>query len=83
MTDGLSNVKPELTLYRSFQLKMMGVHIYVIAAGRFLHGAPESVGLASTPFRHFYRVYNMKAFLKVSRMLPVVIKKGQLPPTHV
>lgn len=72
ITDGLSNVKKELTLYRALQLKMMGVQIYVVALGRFVYGIPESIGLATTTQRHFFRVRNMKAFLKVARMIPNV-----------
>ncbi|KAK3752326.1 hypothetical protein QZH41_010346 [Actinostola sp. cb2023] len=83
ITDGLSNVKQELTLYRGFQLKMMGAQIYVIATGRFMYGAPETVGLATTPFRHFFRLYNMKAFLKATRMIPEIpLMKGQQSPSR-
>ncbi|XP_031563743.1 collagen alpha-4(VI) chain-like isoform X2 [Actinia tenebrosa] len=72
ITDGLSNVQKELTLYRAFELKMMGVQIYVVAVGRFVYGIPESIGLATTSLRHLFRVRNMKAFLNVARMIPSV-----------
>jgi uncharacterized protein with von Willebrand factor type A (vWA) domain len=71
LTDGLSNVKRNLTLLRGSQLKTAGVEIFVMAVGRYHQGFEEIVGLASSTYAHLYRVGHMKGFLRVMKLIPI------------
>lgn len=70
VTDGQSNVKKQLTLYKAFKLKNMGIEIFVIAIGSYLRGIAEIVGLASSTDAHLYRVKNMKDLLEIVQLIP-------------
>ncbi|KXJ19100.1 collagen alpha-1(XXII) chain [Exaiptasia diaphana] len=70
VTDGQSNVKKQLTLYKAFKLKNMGIEIFVIAVGGYLRGIAEIVGLASSTDAHLYRVKNMKDLLEIVQLIP-------------
>ena len=52
ITDGQSNVQPQLTKANADKLKRLGVHIYVFAVGSYIPGIGEMVqvaGSSSTP----------------------------------
>ncbi|EDO50015.1 predicted protein [Nematostella vectensis] len=69
-TDGQSNVKEQMTLYRAFRLKKRGVEIYVVAVGKYLYGMHEIIGLATSSSHHLYRVRSMKDFVKIVQLIP-------------
>lgn len=70
VTDGQSNVKKQLTLYKAFRLKNMGIEVFVVAVGNYLRGIAEIVGLASSTDAHLYRVRDMKGLLEVVHLIP-------------
>ena len=70
LTDGSSNMHVHLTLYRAFQLKMMGVEIFVIAIGSYMPGIQELVAIASSTDKHLYRVRNTMSLLDIVRLIP-------------
>lgn len=71
LTDGQSNVKKRETLYKAFQLKMMGVEIFVMAVGNYIRGINELVSIASSSDTHLFRVESMADFDKVVKMIPL------------
>ncbi|XP_032221860.1 uncharacterized protein LOC5520805 [Nematostella vectensis] len=70
VTDGQSNINMERTLYNAFQLKNMGIEIFVVAVGKYLRGIAEIVGLASSTDAHLYRVRNLRGLLEVVHLIP-------------
>ncbi|XP_048579052.1 collagen alpha-1(VII) chain [Nematostella vectensis] len=66
ITDGLSTVDQQLTIYRGFQLKRMGVQLFVIAMGTKVYGMPEVLGLVSSVHRHLFRVRDLSQLLLVT-----------------
>ena len=70
LTDGTSNMHIHLTLYRAFQLKILGVEIFVIGVGNYMPGIQELVGIASSTNRHLYRVRNALSLLDIARLIP-------------
>lgn len=70
VTDGLSNMGKELTLFKAFNLKGDGVEIFVVAVGGFSFGMQEILGLASSTDRHLYRVMDMESFVQVANLIP-------------
>ena len=70
LTDGSSNMHVHLTLYRAFQLKMMGVEIFVIGIGSYMPGIQELVAIASSTDKHLYRVRNTMSLLDIVRLIP-------------
>ena len=70
VTDGRSNLFKELTLWRSLQLKFMGVEIYVMAVGKHVHGIQELASIATTASAHMYRVKDFTSFVKVVKLIP-------------
>ena len=70
VTDGLSNMGKELTLFKAFNLKDDGVEIFVVAVGGFSFGMQEILGLASSTDRHLYRVLDMESFVQVANLIP-------------
>lgn len=70
LTDGSSNVNVHFTLFRAFQLKMLGVEMFVIGVGNYMPGIQELVGIASTTNRHLFRVRNTMSLLDITRLIP-------------
>ncbi|EDO50016.1 predicted protein [Nematostella vectensis] len=70
VTDGRSNVDKELTLYQAFQLKLMGVEVFVVAVGKYIKGIEEILGMASSFEKHLFRVESLAGFARVVRMIP-------------
>lgn len=70
LTDGSSNMHIHLTLYRAFQLKILGVEIFAIGVGNYMPGIQELVGIASSTDKHLYRVRNALSLLDIARLIP-------------
>lgn len=70
LTDGSSNMNIHLTLYRAFQLKMIGVEMFVIGVGNYMPGIHELVGIASSTNRHLFRVRDTMSLLDIARLIP-------------
>ena len=70
MTDGLSNVKTDLTPFEAFQLKAVGIEIFVVAVGGFEYGIQEIIMMASSTDKHVHRVNNFQGFLDVVQLIP-------------
>ena len=70
LTDGSSNMNVHLTLFRAFQLKMLGVEIFVIGVGNYMPGILELVGIASSTHRHLFRVRSTLSLLDITRLIP-------------
>lgn len=70
LTDGNSNMNIHLTLYRAFQLKMLGVEMFVIGVGNYMPGIHELVGIASSTNRHLFRVRDTLSLLDIARLIP-------------
>lgn len=71
VTDGLSNVQSQRTLFRGWQLRATGAEIFVMAVGQYDQGFEEIIGLASSTHAHLYRVAHMRGFLRVMKLIPV------------
>ena len=59
-----------LTLYRAFQLKILGVEMFVIGVGNYMSGIQELVGIASSTNRHLFRVRDAMSLLDIARLIP-------------
>lgn len=70
VTDGLSNIGKDLTLYKAFNLKNDGVEIFVVAVGGFTFGIQEILGLASSSDRHLFRVRDFDGLIEVTSFIP-------------
>jgi len=70
LTDGSSNINVHLTLYRAFQLKILGVEMFVIGVGNYMPGIQELVGIASSTNRHLFRVRDTLSLLDIARLIP-------------
>lgn len=70
VTDGLSNMGKEMTLFKAFGLKNDGVEIFVVAVGGFTFGIEEIIGLASSTDRHLYRVRDFEGLIEVTNLIP-------------
>ena len=70
LTDGRSNMNIHLTLYRAFQLKILGVEMFVIGVGNYMSGIQELVGIASSTNRHLFRVRDAMSLLDIARLIP-------------
>ena len=81
LTDGSSNMNIHLTLYRAFQLKILGVEMFVIGVGNYMPGIQELVGIASSADRHLYRVRDVMSLLEIVRLIPdwKYVHEYQLP----
>ena len=81
LTDGSSNMNIHLTLYRAFQLKILGVEMFVIGVGNYMPGIQELVGIASSTNRHLFRVRDALSLLDIARLIPPwkYMHKHQLP----
>lgn len=81
LTDGSSNMNIHLTLYRAFQLKSLGVEMFVIGVGNYMPGIQELVGIASSTDRHLFRVRDAMSLLDIARLIPPwkYLHQHQLP----
>ena len=81
LTDGRSNMNIHLTLYRAFQLKVLGVEMFVIGVGNYMSGIQELVGIASSTNRHLFRVRDALSLLEIVRLIPdwKYVHQRQLP----
>ena len=81
LTDGTSNMNIHLTLFRAFQLKILGVEMFVIGVGNYMPGIQELVGIASSTDRHLFRVRSAMSLLDIARLIPPwkYIHQHQLP----
>jgi len=81
LTDGSSNMNIHLTLYRAFQLKILGVEMFVIGVGNYMPGIQELVGIASSTNRHLFRVRDALSLLEIVRLIPdwKYVHQHQLP----
>jgi len=70
VTDGLSNMGKDMTLFKAFGLKNDGIEIFVVAVGGFSFGIQEIIGLASSTDRHLYRVLDFDGFIEVTSLIP-------------
>ena len=70
VTDGQSNIKREETIPSAFQLKLLGVEVFVIAVGEYLEGIQEMVQMASSTDAHMYRVMNMSGLVEIIKLIP-------------
>lgn len=70
VTDGLSNIGKEMTLFKAFSLKSTGVEIFVVAVGGFTFGIDEIIGLASTTDQHIFRVRDFNNLIEVINYIP-------------
>ncbi|XP_078351092.1 collagen alpha-1(XXII) chain-like isoform X2 [Oculina patagonica] len=80
-TDGSSNMNIHLTLYRAFELKILGVEMFVIGVGNYMPGIQELVGVASSTNRHLFRVRSAMSLLDIARLIPPwkYMQQHQLP----
>ncbi|KAJ7357408.1 hypothetical protein OS493_024919 [Desmophyllum pertusum] len=78
---GSSNMNIHLTLYRAFQLKSLGVEMFVIGVGNYMPGIQELVGIASSTDRHLFRVRDAMSLLDIARLIPPwkYLHQHQLP----
>ncbi|XP_078351090.1 collagen alpha-5(VI) chain-like isoform X1 [Oculina patagonica] len=81
LADGSSNVNIHLTLYRAFELKILGVEMFVIGVGNYMPGIQELVGIASSTDRHLFRVRDVMSLLEIVRLIPdwKYVHQYQLP----
>ena len=70
VTDGQSNIKRNETIPSAFELKLMGIEIFVIAVGEYLEGIKELVQVASSSDAHMYRVLNMSGLVQMIKLIP-------------
>lgn len=70
VTDGMSNLYKQMTLWRALQLKFMGIEVYVLAVGNHIHGVREIASIATSPKSHLFRVKDFKSFVKVVKLIP-------------
>lgn len=70
LTDGQSNIKRDETVPSAFQLKLLGVEVFVVAVGEYLEGIQEIVQMASSTDAHMYRVLNMSNLVKIIKLVP-------------
>ena len=70
LTDGQSNINRDQTVTRAFQLKLLGIEVFVIAVGEYLEGIQEMVQMASSTDDHMFRVLNMKNLVEVVKLIP-------------
>ncbi|XP_068748371.1 matrilin-3-like [Montipora capricornis] len=70
VTDGLSNMGKDMTLFKAFNLKNDGVEIFVVAVGGFTFGLQEIIGLASSTDRHLFRVRDFDGLIEVTSFIP-------------
>lgn len=70
VTDGLSNIGKEMTLFKAFNLKNVGVEIFVVAVGGFTFGIQEIIGLASSTDKHLFRVLDFDGLIEVTNYIP-------------
>jgi len=70
VTDGLSNIGKDMTLFKAFNLKNAGVEIFVVAIGGFTFGIQEIIGLASSTDRHLFRVRDFDGLIEVTNYIP-------------
>lgn len=70
VTDGQSNINRDQTVTRAFQLKLLGIEVFVIAVGEYLEGIQEMVQMASSTNAHMFRVLNMKNLVEVVKLIP-------------
>lgn len=70
VTDGLSNIGKDMTLFKAFSLKNDGVEIFVVAIGGFTFGIAEIIGLASSTDRHLFRVRDFDGLIEVTNYIP-------------
>ena len=76
VTDGQSNIKKKETVPSAFQLKLLGIEVFVIAEGEYLEGIQEMVQMASSTDAHMYRVLNMRGLVEIVKLIP---DAGQRP----
>lgn len=76
VTDGQSNIKRDETVPSAFQLKVLGIEVFVIAVGEYLEGIQEMVQMASSTDAHMYRVLNMGDLVEIVKLIPNVGKKS-------
>ena len=70
VTDGQSNINRNETIPIAFQLKLLGIEIFVIAVGEYLEGIKELVQMASSTDAHMYRVLNMSGLVQIIKLIP-------------
>ncbi|KXJ26358.1 integrin alpha-X [Exaiptasia diaphana] len=70
VTDGRSNIKNELTLYRAAKLKNYHIEIFVLAVGKYIQGIDELAELATSKQWHLFRVETMEGLIEVVKMIP-------------
>jgi len=68
VTDGSSNVSPQLTIPNAFALKANNVKIFVVAVGDAISGIDEIVKVASNPSTDLLRVQNMSGFWNLIKL---------------
>lgn len=83
VTDGLSNIGKDLTLFKAFNLKNDGVEIFVVAVGGFTFGIQEILGLASSSDRHLFRVRDFDGLIEVTSFIPRWSPRWSLPAPYL
>ena len=75
ITDGKSNVKPDLTVPNAKRLKKSGAYIYVFAVGDYIDGIGELVQVAGSSSKpddyqdYLFRLTNYNQFWNFSRLV--------------
>lgn len=78
LTDGRSNVQSSLTVPNAKALKAIGVDIYVVGVGSYIHGIDEMVKIASFPPQDYlFRVKNLKGFWEIIQLIVKLISPGK------
>ena len=78
VTDGHSNVQPELTIPEANALKDSGVEIFVVAVGTYINGIDEMVKVASYPPEEFlFRVRSHQEFWEVIKLMIKEVNPGK------
>lgn len=72
VSDGQSNINRDETVPSAFQLKLLGIEVFVIAVGEYLEGIQELVQMASSSDAHMYRVMNMRGLVQIIKLIPAV-----------
>ena len=78
VTDGRSNVQPQLTIPNASALKASGVKIFVVAVGDPVPGIDEIVKVASYPPKdHLLRVKKLSKFWNLIQLAVKLVASGK------
>ena len=77
VTDGRSNVRPDLTIPNAKALKASGVKIFVVAVGNAISGIDEMVKVASNPLTDLLRLDNYQQLWRLIQLAVKMVSPGK------